>query len=216
MDPFTLMNTVGLVAFAFVGSTKAIRERFDLFGIAIVGLVTAFAGGTARDILVNRVPLALSSPAEIGLGMLGVALAIGVSVAVDTAPDADEHPLTLLADAIGLAAFATAGAIVATDAGIQGFGVVAMATINAVGGGAFADVLLNRSPFILLDDFYASCAFLGGSVYWIAFLIAGGGPLAAGLCATVTVGSRVAALALGWELPTAQRLGLLGDADDTQ
>lgn len=109
------MNTVGLVAFAFVGATKAIRERFDLFGIAIVGLVTAFPGGTARDILVDGVLLALSSPIEIGLGRLGVALAVGVSFAVNAA---DEHLLTLLADAIGLAAFATVGAIVVTDAGI--------------------------------------------------------------------------------------------------
>lgn len=53
----------------------------------------------------------------------------------------------------------------ATDAGVSGFGVVAIATINAVGGGAFADILLDRSPFILLDDFYASCAVLGGIAY---------------------------------------------------
>jgi uncharacterized membrane protein YeiH len=102
---------------------------------------------------------------------------------------------------------------VATDAGIQGFGVVVIATINAVSGGAFADVLLNRSPFVLLDDFYASCAFLGGSVYWLVVAVAGSGPLAAGLCAGVTVESRVATLALGWELPTDQRLGLLGEPD---
>jgi uncharacterized membrane protein YeiH len=206
VDPFTVMNTIGLVAFAFVGATKAIRERFDLFGIAVVGLATAFAGGTTRDLLVDRVPLALSSPIEIALGMLGVALAVGVSVAVD---DADQHPVTLLADAIGLAAFTTAGAIVATDVGIPGFGIVAIAIINAVGGGALADVLLNRSPFILLDDFYASCAFLGGGVYWIASLAAGSGNLAAGLCAAVTVGVRVAALTFGWDLPTVQQLGLV-------
>jgi uncharacterized membrane protein YeiH len=36
-DPFAVMNTIGLVAFALVGSSKAIREEFDVFGIAIVG-----------------------------------------------------------------------------------------------------------------------------------------------------------------------------------
>jgi uncharacterized membrane protein YeiH len=141
VDPFTVTNTVGLVAFAFAGATKAIRERFGLFGITFVGLVTAFAGGTAHDILVDRVPLALSSPIEIGLGMVGLTLAVGVSVEADAA---DEHPLTLLADAVGLVAFATVGAIVAMEAGIPESGVVTIATINAVGGGAFADVLLNR------------------------------------------------------------------------
>ena len=202
-DPFAVMNTVGLVAFALVGATKAIREEFDLFGIAVVGLVTAFAGGATRDILVNRVPLALRSMGEISLGMLGVGLALGANVVLDSA---DDHPLTLVADAVGLAAFATAGAIVATDAGVSAFGVVAVATINVVGGGAFADVLLDRSPFVLFEDFYASPAVLGGSAYWVVATVVGSGNTAAAACAAVTVGARMAAVNYGWALPTAPTL----------
>jgi uncharacterized membrane protein YeiH len=208
LDPFTAMNTVGLVAFALVGATKAIREEFDVFGVAVVGLVTAFAGGATRDLLVNRVPLALRSLGEISLGMLGVALAVGLSVVLDSP---DDHPITLFSDAVGLAAFATAGAIVATDAGVSAFGVVAVATINAVGGGAFADVLLDRSPFILFEDFYASCAVLGGATYWGVTAVGGAGSTAAAVCAAVTVGTRIAAVSYGWDLPTAQALGLARD-----
>lgn len=204
-NPFAAMNTIGLVAFAVVGSTKAIREEFDLFGVTIVGLATAFAGGATRDLLVNRVPLVLRSPIEIGLGLLGVCLAIGLSLALDAA---DEHPATVLSDAIGLAAFTTTGAIVATEAGVSGFGVVAIATINAVGGGAFADILLDRSPFILLGDFYASCAVLGGFTYWLVVTLGWTGSTAAVVCAGVTVGTRVAAVTYGWELPTAQTFGV--------
>jgi uncharacterized membrane protein YeiH len=149
-NPFAVMNTIGLIAFALVGSAKAIREEFDLFGITVVGLAMAFAGGMTRDLFVNRVPLALQSPTELGLGLLGVGLAITLS-AVLTSPDT--HPIALVSDAIGLAAFATTGAIVATQANVSAVGVVAIATINAVGGGAVADVLLDRSPFILIDDF---------------------------------------------------------------
>ena len=109
-DPFAVMNTIGLVAFALVGATKAIREEFDLFGVAVVGLAMAFAGGVTRDLLVNRVPLALQSPTEIALGLIGVALAIALSAALASP---DTHPITLVADAIGLAAFATTGASVA-------------------------------------------------------------------------------------------------------
>jgi uncharacterized membrane protein YeiH len=207
-DPFTAMNTVGLVAFALVGATKAIREEFDVFGVAVVGLVTAFAGGATRDLLVNRVPLALRSLGEISLGMLGVALAVGLSIVLDSP---DDHPITLFSDAVGLAAFATAGAIVATDAGVSAFGVVAVATINAVGGGAFADVLLDRSPFILFEDFYASCAVLGGVTYWGVTAVGGAGSTAAAVCAAVTVGTRIAAVSYGWDLPTAQALGLARD-----
>ena len=205
IDPFAVMNTIGLVAFALVGATKAIREEFDMFGVTVVGLATAFAGGMTRDLLVNRIPLALSSPVEIGLGLLGVGLALGVSAALESA---DTHPVTLLSDAIGLAAFTTTGAIVASQAGIPVFGVVAIATINAVGGGAVADILLDRSPFILLDDFYASCAVLGGSTYWVVVTAGGSNGIAAVVCAAMVVGTRIAALVFGWSLPTAQVLGL--------
>jgi uncharacterized membrane protein YeiH len=204
-DPFTIMNTIGLVAFALVGATKAIREEFDLLGVAVVGLMTAFGGGATRDVLVNRVPLALRNMGEISLGMLGVVLAIGLSVLLD---DPDRHPITLVSDAIGLAAFTTAGAIVATDAGVSAFGVVAVAAINACGGGAFADILLDRSPFILFDDFYASCSIIGGATHWVVVAGGGSGGVAAGVCAAVTVGLRLTAVSYGWELPTAQMLGL--------
>lgn len=96
-DPFAVVNTIGLVAFAFVGSSKAIREGFDVFGVVIVGLAMAFAGGVTRDLLVVRVPLALQSPIEISLGLFGVGVAIALSVG-SSSPDT--HPVTLGADAI--------------------------------------------------------------------------------------------------------------------
>lgn len=202
-DPFAVMNTIGLIAFALVGSSKAIREEFDVLGITIVGLAMAFAGGVTRDLLVTRVPLALQSPIEICLGLLGVGLAIVLSVVL-TAPET--HPIALVADAIGLAAFATTGAIVATEAGVSEFGIIAVATINAVGGGAVADILLDRSPFILFEDFYASCAVLGGSAYWIVGALGAAGSTAAAVCAIVTVVTRLAAVTYDWHLPTVQNL----------
>lgn len=205
-DPFAVMNTIGLVAFALVGSSKAIREEFDLLGITIVGLAMAFAGGATRDLLVTRTPLALQSPIEISLGLLGVGLAISLSVVL---PEPDTHPISLVADAIGLAAFTTTGAIVASGANVSAFGVVAIATINAVGGGALADILLDRAPFILFEDFYASCAVLGGVAYLAAGTLGAAGGTAAGICGVVTVGTRLVAVTYDWHLPSIQELGLL-------
>ena len=205
-DPFAVMNTIGLVAFALVGSSKAIREEFDLLGVTIVGLAMAFAGGVTRDLLVMRVPLALLTPIEIILGLVGVLLAIALRVGLQSP---DEHPITLVSDAIGLAAFATTGAIVATEANISAFGIVAIATINAVGGGAVADILLDRAPFILFDDFYASCAVLGGTAYFVVDVFGATGGAAAAACAVVTVATRLIAVTRGWKLPTVQELGLV-------
>ncbi|GAA0681987.1 trimeric intracellular cation channel family protein [Natronoarchaeum mannanilyticum] len=202
-DPFAVMNAIGLVAFAFVGASKAIREEFDLFGITIVGLMMAFAGGATRDLLVTRVPLALQSPIEIYLGLLGVGLAVVFSVIFSTP---DTHPVTLVSDALGLAAFTTTGAIVATEASVSTFGVLAIATINAVGGGAVADILLNRSPFVLFDDFYASCTVLGGIAYCLTSGVGVAGSTAVAACAGVTLLSRLAAVSYDWRVPTVQAL----------
>lgn len=198
-DPFAAMNTIGLVAFSLVGSAKAVREEFDLFGITVVGLVMAFAGGVTRDLFVNRIPLALQSPLEISLGLVGVGLAIGLTPVLQSP---DDHPITVVLDAIGLAAFASTGAIVATEASLSAIGIVAIASVNAVGGGAVADILLDRSPFILFDDFYASCAVLGGSAYWVVLSVGRSESTAAVVCAVVTVGTRFAAVKYGWRLPT--------------
>ena len=207
-DPFAVMNTIGLVAFALVGASKAIREEFDVLGVTIVGLSMAFAGGATRDLLVTRVPLALQSPAEITLGLLGVGLAVALNLVL-SAPET--HPATLVSDAIGLAAFATTGAIVAAAAGVSAFGIVAIATINAVGGGAVADVLLDRAPFILFEDFYASCAVLGGTAYWAADALGATGSTAATVCVAITVGTRLTAVTYDWELPTVADEGRLGE-----
>ena len=207
-DPFAVMNAVGLIAFAFVGSSKAIREEFDLFGIVIVGLAMAFAGGVTRDLLVIRVPLALQAPLEIGLALLGAGLAIALSIVLSSP---ETHPVVVVSDAIGLAAFATTGAIVATEASVSAVGVVAVATINAVGGGAVADILLDRSPFILFEDFYASCAVLGGIGYWVVTQLGASGSIAAVVCAVVTVGTRLAAVRYDWDLPTVRNVGSKSD-----
>ncbi|WP_248910868.1 trimeric intracellular cation channel family protein [Halocatena marina] len=195
---FWTANAVGLVAFALVGASKAIREGFDPFGVSVVGLVTAFGGGTTRDILLVQIPLSLQTLSNIGFGMTGILMAVLLSLTLEIP---DQHPSSIVADAIGLGAFATAGAIVATDVGVSPFGVVAIATINAAGGGAFADILLDRSPFILLQDFYASCAVLGGFSYWLVSMTIGDGNFAASSCAVVTFGTRLAAIRYEWELP---------------
>jgi len=198
VDPFVVMNAIGLVAFALVGATKATEESFDVFGVAVVGLSMAFVGGATRDLLVVRTPLVLQSPTEVALGLFGVVLAIAVQTVYDSP---NNHPITVVADAIGLAAFTTAGAIVAATAGISAFGVVTIGTVNAVGGGAFADLLLDRSPFILFEDVYASCAVAGGTLYVLVGAVGIAGSTAAACCAGATVCTRLLAVRRGWELP---------------
>ncbi|MFC4360092.1 trimeric intracellular cation channel family protein [Halobium salinum] len=197
---FALMNVVGLVAFAMVGSLKAADADLDLFGVAVLGVLTALGGGTVRDVLVGRVPGALRSTGDVAVALLGVALA--VLLARRVRGRLLDHPLLLAPDAVGLAAFAATGALVGHEAGLSPFGVVALATLTAVGGGSLADVLLSRVPVVLREEFYATPAVLGGALFWLAESV-GVDPSAAALgCAGLVLGVRLLALRRGWDLPS--------------
>lgn len=199
VDPFAVANVLGLVAFAFVGGTKAIRKGFDPFGVTVVGVMTALGGGTTRDVLVNRVPISLQSAGDVTVSLVGVGLAIS---AANFVKKADSHPIVLLADAIGLAAFATTGAIVGTETGLSGFGVAGLALINAVGGGVIADILLDQTPFVLVEDIYATCALIGGAVYWVIPVTGPFSSLGALLCLATVLFIRITAIYQSWRLPT--------------
>jgi uncharacterized membrane protein YeiH len=121
--------------------------------------------------------------------MFGV-LPVGLNVVLNSP---DDHLVTMIPDALGLGAFTRAGAIVATETGTSSCGVTEIVTIKAVGG-AFADLLLGRSPFILVTDFYASCAVLGGGTYLIITSASTTDGDAAAHSAAVTVGTRLTAV----------------------
>ncbi|WP_049972616.1 trimeric intracellular cation channel family protein [Haladaptatus cibarius] len=199
VDPFVVVNILGLIAFAFVGGMKAIRKGFDPFGVAVVGIMTALGGGTTRDVLVNRVPISLQSAGDVTVSLLGVGLAI---YAANFVNKADRHPIVLLADALGLAAFATTGAIVATETGLSVFGVAGLALVNAVGGGVLADILLDQTPFVLVEDIYATCALIGGAVYWIVSVTEPLSSFSALICTATVLSIRVTAIYRDWQLPT--------------
>ena len=46
----------GTVAFAMSGLIEAMRKRMDVVGVFSVAFVSAFGGGTVRDILLDRRP----------------------------------------------------------------------------------------------------------------------------------------------------------------
>ena len=52
---------MGLVSFSITGALMGISEELNFFGTVILSLSTAIGGGVIRDILINEVPLILTS-----------------------------------------------------------------------------------------------------------------------------------------------------------
>jgi uncharacterized membrane protein YeiH len=201
---FAAMNLVGLVAFAVVGALKGSDADLDLFGIVVLGLLTALGGGTLRDVLAGRVPAALRSTSDVSVAVVGVAAGVVLAAALQDRVDGRlrDHPALLLPDAVGLAAFAATGALVGVQADLSAFGVVVLAALTGVGGGSIADLLVVRVPAVLREDFYATPTVLGGAGFWLAVdwgLAPGRATLA---CAAGVLALRLLALRYDWRLPT--------------
>ncbi|WP_458206171.1 trimeric intracellular cation channel family protein [Haladaptatus sp. NG-SE-30] len=199
VDAFGVMNIVGLLAFAIVGSLRGSDADLDLLGVAVLGVMTALGGGVTRDLLVNTTPVALRSMGDVSVALIGVGLAVVLSQFDETLT---ERPVVRIPDAIGLSAFATTGALVASDAGLTAFGVVLLATVTGVGGGLISDLLLRNVPSVLVEDFYATCALFGGVVFWLLVEAGVDTQESAIACAAVVLTLRLLALRYEWELPT--------------
>ncbi|ELZ73114.1 trimeric intracellular cation channel family protein [Haloferax sp. Atlit-10N] len=199
VDPFAVMNVVGLLAFAVAGALKAAEAGLDVFGVSVLGVVTALGGGTTRDVLVDRLPASLAATWDMSVALVGVGLAIVLIHSIEGR--VRDHPAFLTTDAVGLSAFAATGALVGVDAGVTSFGVVILATITAVGGGSIADILIGRVPVVLRDDFYATPAVVGGLGFLAARAVGAPTGVPSGLCAALVFSVRLLALRYDWRLP---------------
>ena len=48
-----VFSFIGTFAFAISGAIIAMEEEYDLFGVYILGVVTAFGGGALRNLLIG-------------------------------------------------------------------------------------------------------------------------------------------------------------------
>jgi uncharacterized membrane protein YeiH len=199
IDIWTFMNVIGLTAFAVVGSFKAIREGLDLFGITVLGTMTALGGGITRDLLVNSVPNALRSVTDMSVALIGVWLAIVLYKIFKG--DFKNRYFILIPDAIGLSAFTTTGAIIAYNSDVSFFGIVILATLTGIGGGVISDVLLGKIPTVLRDDFYASCAIIGAIAFYLSIKSGISLESSAFVCSVVVLMIRILAILYNWRLP---------------
>jgi uncharacterized membrane protein YeiH len=192
----SVLDWIGIIAFAVTGALVASRKRMDVVGFVLLGTVTGIGGGTLRDVLLGLPVFWVREPAYL------IACAV-VSVVVFFAAHIPQsrYRYLLWLDAVGLALFAVTGAEKAARAGADSIVAVAMGVVTATFGGIVRDVLGGESPVILTREIYASAA-LAGAASAIA-LMASGAPreVAVGTGFAVALLIRGAALRYGWSLP---------------
>lgn len=161
------VEVVGVIAFAVSGFVEARQKQMDLVGVFTVAFITAFGGGTLRDILLDRRPLFWVENQEYPILIFVLALLAYPFWRQLQAAVADRT--IIYADALGLGLFSVNGASLALELKMPMFVCVMMGVITGIFGGVLRDVLCNQIPLVFRrGQLYATCCFLGCWVYLLA------------------------------------------------
>lgn len=196
-----LIEMAATLAFALSGVLAAARVRLDAVGVCVVAGVSAFGGGTIRDLLLDRRPFFWVEHAVQVWAVFGLCIA-----AMAFLRARHFHPTEKAMqwpDAVGLGLFSATGTQLALAAPMPALLAVLMGVITAVFGGVLRDVVCNEVPAAFRDHRpYALCAFAGG---WVMLgLDALGAPPWATLvsAAIVTTLLRLLAIRYDWRVPS--------------
>jgi len=199
----TLLHIIYLVAItaeAMSGAIMGMRRGMDLFGICVLGTVTALGGGTVRDVLLGHYPIGwIANPEYLNF-------TIGAAIVTALVARHMHHlrQVFLLVDGLGLVAFTVIGCGVGIEMGAHPSIAVLAGVITGVFGGLLRDILCNQVPMVLQRELYATVALFTGVLYvgllrlGIDNSIASLAALAAGFL------FRVLAMTFHWKLPDFQ------------
>ncbi len=195
------IEIIGIFAFALTGIIEARKKGMDLVGVYAVAMVTAFGGGTLRDLVLNRYPLFWVEHYWYPVILLFLSALAGAIVRHVT-----EHVRSMtvvqILDALGLGLFSASGASVAHLAGTNLFICSLIGVMTGVVGGVIRDIICNEIPYVFQrTELYATCAFTGAWSYLL--VIRGGGDelVAVMSCILLTFVLRVLAILYKIRLP---------------
>ncbi len=197
--PQLILEHLGIFVAAITGVLAARGKGVDLFGVLVLALVTAFGGGTARDLLVGDLPVVwLRSP-----WYLVNASAVAVLTFILCRFRALPEKVLLVADAFTLAFFTMLGAEKGVMRELSAPVAVLLGVVTGVAGGIVRDVLLGTVPMVFRPQIHLyATASLCGALAFVA-LQAGGiiGPTAVAIGAAVVLVLRLAGIYWKISLP---------------
>lgn len=200
MSAFEIADIVGIICFALSGFLMGVHNKLDILGVFIAAFLTAFGGGMIRDVLADRTPYVFTS--NLPLILVIVTVLIAMLFKLHKIDDLEGRWAFVISDAIGLVSFSIAGAIIAINSGFNFLSVLILAFITAVGGGTIRDILINKVPFILVSEFYASVALIVGIAVYILELFEIRNLFTLSIVFILGVALRIVAYYRKWHLPT--------------
>lgn len=206
---FFVTEIIGTIAFAFSGAMVAVEKRMDIFGVLVLGGVTAVGGGCIRDMILGVNPPAFFvKPIYVTVAALTSLLVFAIIYyrhKMFSRRSAEGYlRLIDLLDAVGLGAFTVVGVDAAMNTGFADnrFLMVFVGVLTGVGGGILRDILAGLTPTVLRKRIYAIASIIGAFLYIYSLPVLGhtSAMLLAALC---IVAIRWLAAHYRWNLPVA-------------
>ena len=197
MNIIYILDLIGTAAFAASGAWVGVRKHMDLFGVLVLGVVTAVGGGTLRDLLLGDIPpFSLKNESYIYIAIVVSLIVFANRVQFKTF----EKPL-LYFDAIGLGTFVVIGTTKALDFHLGLLGAILMGVMTGTAGGVIRDLFANQVPLIFRREIYASACVAGGLLLVALETVGTARPVAALLSAGTVISVRLLAIHNNWALP---------------
>ncbi len=162
MTVLDIITYTGIFVFALAGAFKARGAKLDIFGGFVVAFVSAYGGGTLRDLLLNSQRLVwFNDNFAFSLVFAGAIITFLVKDRVN-----NFRRTIFFTDAVGLGLFTAAGIEVAKLNGANDLYALVMGVITATFGGLIADIFCGLPPMLLRrGELYATVCVIGGIIY---------------------------------------------------
>ena len=188
MSLLQFITYAGTFVFALTGAFKARAFKMDVFGGIVLAFVTAYGGGTLRDLLVGIKPVNwINDNLALGLVFAGTAFTFLLKENVNRI-----KRTIFYTDAIGLGLFTAWGIEVALRNGLNDVYALVMGVITATFGGLIADIFCSAIPNLLKKgELYATACAIGGVVYLLLKQVSLENNINLTICVLVVVGVRI-------------------------
>lgn len=202
-----VMEMLGTIAFAASGAMVGVNRKMDIFGVSVLGVVTAVGGGMIRDIVLGVIPPSVfQNPVYALVAVITSCVVFGVMFwrkkLLEGSMKVNYDRIMLIMDSIGLGIFTVVGVNTGIRRGYleQTFLLVFLGTITGVGGGLLRDMMAGVPPYIFVRHVYA-CASIVGAVVCVYMHRWFGAVPAMVVASAVVILIRYLAAHYHWNLP---------------
>ena len=206
-----ILEMAGTIAFAASGAMVGAQRGMDIFGICVLGVVTAVGGGATRDIILGIVPPGMfQNPIYTIVATVTSCIVFAIMYWKQELLEGENRmvydKIMLVMDSVGLGVFTVMGVDKGITEGYMGrtFFLVFLGTVTGVGGGLIRDMMAGVPPYIFVRHIYA-CASIVGAIacVWVYRLWGGVPAMVIGTVVVILV--RYLAAHYRWNLPRLRR-----------